>query len=106
YTLGPAPGEPLAGGDLSCWMGGIAVDRAFPLRSALLIADVFVEHPMREGAELRWTVEGGGRYQLDPFFALDIGVGRRMTGDDPAWFVTIGAARTFGIQSLIPIPGR
>ena len=65
-----------------------------------------VEHPMREGAELRWTVEGGGRYQLDPFFALDIGVGRRMTGDDPAWFVTIGAARTFGIQSLIPIPGR
>lgn len=104
YTLGATPD---AGEDVeaSRWMAGIAVDRAFPIRGALLIADVFAEKPL-QGGDLDWTAEAGARYQLDPFFALDIGVGRRLAGDDQAWFVTLGAARTFAIRSLIPVAGR
>ncbi|HUE95320.1 MAG TPA: hypothetical protein VMN39_01595 [Longimicrobiaceae bacterium] len=106
YTLGPSPDITSGKDDLSRWMTGIAVDRTYPLRGALLITDIYVEEPMHPGEELGWTAEAGARYQLDPFVALDAGFGRRFTGEDPAWFVTIGAARAFGIRSLIPVPGR
>ena len=103
-TLGRTPEEGESAGDVSHWMTGIAVDKAFPLQSALLIGDVFVEQPLDQGEELRWTVEAGVRYQLSPFFSLDAGIGRRLTGDDRSWFVTLGAARAFAIRSLIFMP--
>lgn len=106
YTIGSTPDPADANDEISRWMAGIAFDRTFPLRGALLIADVYVEEPMRLDGELEWTVEAGARYQLDPFVALDIGLGRRISGEDPAWLVTVGAARTFAIRSLIPVPGR
>ncbi len=104
YTLGSEPEALDDVGDASRWMAGIAVDRAFPLRASLLIADIYVEQPLRRGEETRWTVEAGARYQLDPYFALDAGVGRRLTGDDRAWFVTFGAARVLAIRPLVPLP--
>lgn len=106
YTFG---GEPAAGvevGEASRWMAGLAVDRTFPLRSALLIADLLVERPLHAGEDLRWTAEVGTRYQLDPFFALDAGVGRRLTGGEEGWFVTFGAARVFAIRALMPVAPR
>ena len=103
-TLGQTPEEGESVGDVSRWMTGIAVDKAFPLQSALLIGDVFVEQPLIRGEDPRWTVEAGIRYQLSPFFSLDAGIGRRLTGDDPSWFVTVGAARAFAIRSLIHMP--
>jgi hypothetical protein len=106
YSLGPEPEADETGGDFSRWMAGFAVDRAFPIDGYLLIADAFVEQPLLADEDLEWTVEAGARYQLDPFFALDIGLGRRLTGNDPAWFVTVGAARTFGIQSLLSSVAR
>jgi hypothetical protein len=102
YTAGSTPDIDELTDELSRWMAGFAVDRTYPLRGALFIANVYVEDPMREAADLEWAVEAGSRYQLDPFVALDIGIGRRFTGADPAWFLTVGAARTFGIRSLIP----
>lgn len=101
YTFG-SPGTDDEVGEASRWMAGVAVDRAFPLRSALLIADLFVEQPLHAGEALTWTAEAGTRYQLDPFFALDAGVGRRLTGEEQGWFLTFGAARVFGIRSLMP----
>lgn len=102
YTFGEeAPAEATAA-DLSRWMAGVAVDRALPLQGALFIGDVFVIEPLGHGDRLAWTVEAGARYQLDPFVALDVGLGRRLSGPDRAWFVTIGAARTFGLRALIP----
>jgi hypothetical protein len=101
YTSGSTPKAAEEVPDVSRWMAGVAIDRAFPLRGALLIADLFVEEPMGVSPDLEWTLEMGARYQLDPFFALDIGVGRRLTGDDLAWFATLGAARTFGFRSLM-----
>lgn len=104
---GGASPEPAADGNesgLSRWMAGLAVDRAFPLRSALLVADVFVEQPLVENSDPRWTAEAGLRYQLSPFFSLDAGVGRRLSGGDEGWFVTLGAARSFAVRSLISMP--
>lgn len=106
YTFGPSPGEGVEVGEASRWMAGVAVDRTFPLRSALVIADLFAERPLHEGDDLEWTAEVGTRYQLDPFFSLDAGIGRRLTGGEPGWFVTFGAARAFAVRSLIPVPGR
>ncbi|MBW3554063.1 MAG: transporter [Gemmatimonadetes bacterium] len=106
YTFGSAPAEGVSVGEVTRWMAGLAVDRTFPLRSALLIADVFAEEPMHDGGALEWTAEAGLRYQLDPFFALDAGVGRRLTGDEQGWFVKFGAARAFGVRSLIPVSRR
>ncbi|HUG39318.1 MAG TPA: hypothetical protein VMM12_02480 [Longimicrobiales bacterium] len=106
YTFGEAPGVGEEVGEATRWMAGVAVDRTFPLRSALLIADAFVEQPLHEGEEVAWTTELGLRYQLDPYFALDAGVGRRLTGEERGWFVTFGAARAFAVRSLIPIARR
>lgn len=103
YTFGSTPAEGVDAGEASRWMAGLAVDKTFPLRSALLIADVFAERPLHAGDELEWTAEAGVRYQLDPFFALDAGVGRKLTGDEQGWFVTFGAARAFAVRSLMPI---
>lgn len=103
YTLGSTPEIDDDIGEASRWMAGVAVDKPFPLRSALLIGDVYVEEPLQGGQELRWTAEAGARYQLNPFFAIDLGVGRQLTGDDQGWFLTFGAARAFAVRSLIPI---
>jgi hypothetical protein len=106
YTFGSAPDLEESVGDVSRWMAGVAVDKTFPLRAALLIADVFVEQPLHEEADLSWTIEAGTRYQLNPFFSLDAGIGRRLTGADRGWFLTFGAARAFAVRSLFPVGHR
>lgn len=103
YTLGSAPEAGSETGEVSRWMAGVAVDRTLPLRSMLLIADVFAEQPLGADDELEWNVEAGLRYQLNPFFALDAGIGHRLTGHDRGWSVTFGAARAFGIRALMPV---
>ncbi|HEX8691840.1 MAG TPA: hypothetical protein VF746_05445 [Longimicrobium sp.] len=99
YTFRPEPG---AGGEASRWMAGLAVDRAFPLRSLLVTAGAFAERPLEDGAELRWTAEAGLRYQLSPQFNVDAGVGRVLAGDEQGWYVTFGTAHAFALRSLIP----
>jgi hypothetical protein len=86
------------------WMAGLAVDRVLPLRSMLLIADVYAEQPIREEEEVEWNTSAGIRYQYSPRLALDAGIGRQLTGDE-AWFVTFGTAYAFAVRSLIPVPG-
>lgn len=103
YTFGSAPGLDDNVGEASRWLAGVAVDRTFPLQSALLIGDVYAERPLHASEGLRWTVEAGARYQLDPFFALDAGIGRHLSSDDRGWFITFGAARAFAVRSLMPV---
>jgi hypothetical protein len=102
YTFGPDAGADDEVGEASRWMAGVAVDRAFPLRSILLIADVFAEQPLVDGAELAWTAEAGFRYQTSPQFNIDFGMGRRFTGDR-GWFLTFGAAHAFAVRNLLPV---
>jgi hypothetical protein len=102
YTFGARPdsaaiaGSP-AVGELSRWWAGLAVDRTFPLRSFLLIAEVVAEEPLVPAEDLRWSTAAGIRYQLDPRWALDAGIGRRLTGDHRAWHLTFGSAYAFGL---------
>jgi hypothetical protein len=78
-------------------LGGVAVDRTFPLRSLLVTAEVFAREPLRTGEEVEWNGGAGLRYQTSPRWAMDAGVGRRLSGSDQAWYVTVGAAYAFGL---------
>lgn len=102
YTFGPDAGADDRVGDASRWMAGVAIDRALPLRSLLVIGDVYAEQPLVDGAELAWTAEAGFRYQTSPQFNIDFGGGRRFTGDQ-GWFLTFGAAHAFAVRNLLPI---
>ena len=100
-ALGAEP-EPGDEGEGSRWMAGVAYDRAIPLRSLLAIVDVYAERPWAEGSGLAWTAEAGLRYQTSPQFNLDIGVGRRFSGEERAWTFTFGLAHAFALRSLMP----
>ena len=100
YTFGSRAegrGESAGAGELSRWMAGIATDRTIPLRSMLLTAEVFAREPLAESGDVEWNAGAGVRYQLTPRWALDGGAGRRLTGDDRAWYVTFGGAFALGV---------
>jgi hypothetical protein len=115
YTFGSAPAEASAalGADasagigpgvveLSRWFGGIAVDRTFPLRSMLVTGEVYAQQPLRSAEDVEWNAGVGIRYQLNPKFSLDGGLGKRLTGANQSWFVTFGLARAFAVPWLMP----
>lgn len=93
-TDGDTPGDAL---DASRWWAGLAVDKTFPLRSLLISAEAYADQSVADAAGVEWTTGIGARYQLTPRWALDGGVGRRLTGDDRVWHVTIGWAYALGI---------
>ena len=105
YTFGdelPAPRGPAAGttglgaSELARWMAGAAFDRAFPLRSTLVGGELVARQPLVAGRSVEYDVGAGVRYQLSPAVALDGGIGRRLNGDAPSWYVTFGSAYAFG----------
>jgi len=107
YTMGEAPPAPVAvpegpvdasaDGELSRWLGGIAVDRALPLRSMLLAAEVYAQEPLRADQPVEWNAGIGTRYQVSPRIAIDAGIGRQLTGDSQTWHATFGAALAVGL---------
>ena len=121
YTFGsrlPADGEPAADGapgsdqlgagavELSRWTAGLAADRTFPLRSILVAGEFYARQPLRQGEDVEVASTVGVRYQQSPRWALDGGIGRRLTGDDQGWYATFGTAYAFGLPFLIPSRGR
>ena len=101
YTFG-AESEPEEDGVHSegRWLAGVAADRVFPLRALLLIGEVYAVQPLDEAEELHWTAGAGIRYQVNPFLAVDGGIGRTFTGD-PGWHLTIGSALHLGVRPLV-----
>jgi hypothetical protein len=96
-----------AGGvEVSKWLAGIAVDKAYPLRAILLTADFFARQPIIEEDAVDYNVGTGIRYQVSPKWAIDGGVGRRLNGPGQGWFATFGTAYVFGLSSLMPRSGR
>lgn len=83
--------------ELSSWIGGVAIDRTFPLRSLLVTGEVYAREPIHTAEALEWNSGIGLRYQLDPRFNIDGGVGRRLTGDEQGWYVTFGTAYALGL---------
>jgi hypothetical protein len=112
YTFGPAPdvevhpdetATVVTGEEVSRWLAGLAVDRTFPLRALLVIGDVYARQPLHEEDSVEWNAGVGFRYQVNPYLAVDAGVGRRLTGDS-AWYVTFGSAFAFGLRPFVPVP--
>ena len=100
YTFGnePAAGVTGAGAtEVGRWMGGISVDRTFPLSSFLVAAELFARQPLDANASLEWNAAAGTRVQLTPRVAFDAGAGARLSGDDQGWFVTLGGAYSLGL---------
>jgi hypothetical protein len=101
-TVGPSVRVPAAtagseAADASRWWAGLAVDKTFPLRSLLISAEAYADQSVADGSDAEWHTGIGARYQLTPRWALDGGVGRRLTGDDREWHVTFGWAYALGI---------
>ena len=92
--------------ELSRWTAGLAADRTLPLRSLLLAGELYARQPLRRGEDVEVASTVGVRYQQSPRWALDGGVGRRLTGDDQGWYATFGTAYAFGLPFLIPSRGR
>jgi len=86
------------GRDLSRWLAGLAVDKTFVFHSLLVTAESFAEQPINSGASVAWSAGAGLRYQLDPRWTMDAGLGRRFTGDNRAWYVTLGSAYSLGLR--------
>jgi hypothetical protein len=87
----------LGASELSRWLAGVAIERTFPLRAMLLGGELFAQQPLVADASAEYTAGAGVRYQLSPTFALDGGIGRRLNGDAPGWYVTFGSAYAFGL---------
>jgi len=101
YTIGPTPATSSMEPAAARWLAGMAIDKTFPLQAFLIIADVYATQPLHDDDDVVWNAGAGIRYQLNPRFALDAGLGRRLTGD-PTWSLTFGTAYAFAIRSLIP----
>ena len=95
--LGAADARSASAAELSSWIGGLAVDRAFPLTALLVTGEVYAREPIHTDEDLEWNTGIGLRYQLDPRFNIDGGIGRRLTGDDRGWYVTFGTAYAVGL---------
>lgn len=104
YTFGSTPAPNAASGaiELSRWLAGVAVDKTFPLNAMLITGEVFARQPIHRDEDVAWNAGAGVRYQLNQYFAVDGGVGKRLTGSDKSWFVTFGLARAFAIRALMP----
>ncbi|MCC6316842.1 MAG: hypothetical protein IT361_04045 [Gemmatimonadaceae bacterium] len=81
--------------EASRWRVGIAGDRTFVVQSTLVGADLVAERPLG-GGDVQWSAALGMRRQLGPRSAIDLGMGRRITGEGE-WFVTAGSALSFGL---------
>ncbi|MCY7378397.1 MAG: transporter [Gemmatimonadaceae bacterium] len=88
--------------ELSRWLIGGAVDRTFPLRSTLITAELYGRKPLITGEDVEYNTGAGVRHQFTPTLALDAGLGRRLNGDAPGWYVTFGSSFAFGVASLFP----
>lgn len=99
YTAGNAPlmadGPPAL--EVSRWMGGVALDRTFPLRSLLVTAELLAEQPLSTTEDVEWKTGAGFRYQLHPRWAIDAGAGYRLTGHARPWSLTFGSAFALGM---------
>lgn len=107
YTIGSDPSAAATARpgavDVSRWLAGFAVDKTYPLRSMLVTAEAYARKPLRAATTTpEYTVGTGFRYQLSPSLAMDAGIGRRLNGDEQAWYVTFGTAYAFGLRSLFP----
>ena len=110
YTFGASPATPGTGTtlggpgalDVSRWFAGAAIDKAYPLSSVLVTAELYGRKPLNSNEAVEYTAGTGTRFQVSPTLALDGGFGRRLNGPEQGWYVTFGSAYAFSIPALFP----
>ena len=107
YTFGASPStaSAVAGPgaiEVSRWLAGAAIDKAFPLSSTLITAEFYGRKPLDSSESVEYTAGTGTRFQVSPTLSLDGGFGRRLNGPEQGWYITFGSAYAFGIRSLFP----
>jgi hypothetical protein len=111
YTFGASPassssGTTTLGGpgalDVSRWFAGAAIDKAYPLSSFLVTAELYGRKPLDSNKAVEYTAGTGTRFQVSPTLAIDGGFGRRLNGPEQGWYVTFGSAYAFSIPALFP----
>lgn len=100
--VSPEEASRAADAGIARWMTGVAVDRTFPRRSMLLIAETFASRPLGSAEDVFWRVGTGLRYQATPRVAADLGVSARMTGPERLWSLRVGLSRATSVRSLLP----
>jgi hypothetical protein len=80
------------------WLAGIGADHAFPLRSILIVGDIFTERYEGIGRPTDWTAELGGRTQVSPRLVADLGIGNHFRGLSRSWFLTFGTTVNFALR--------
>lgn len=88
--------------EVSRWLVGGAIDKTYPLRSTLITAEFFGRRPIDSRDAVEYTTGVGARHQVSPTLALDAGLGRRLSGNAPGWYVTFGSAYAFSLAGLFP----
>jgi hypothetical protein len=110
-NAGYAPGAALeatdpGADDADRWMGGIAVDHTFALRSLLVGADLSARESLLDDGEVEWTAGIGVRQQMTPRLAMDAGIHRRVSGGLPGWGITVGGAYAFAPPGMRRFGGQ
>ena len=88
--------------DVSRWLAGGAIDKAYPLSSYLVTAEFYGRKPLDASEAVEYTAGTGTRFQVSPTLALDGGFGRRLNGPAQGWYVTFGSAYAFSVPALFP----
>jgi hypothetical protein len=78
----------------------LAADKALPLRSFLLLADVFAERFEGIGRKTDVTAEFGARKQITPGIVLGGAVGRHFKGTNQSSFLVLGATYSRALQGF------
>jgi hypothetical protein len=76
----------------------MGVDKAFPLKSTLLVADFFAEKFEGIGRQTDMTAEIGARHQLRPQAVIVGGLGRHFRGAGFSTFLTLGMTLSHAFQ--------
>jgi hypothetical protein len=109
YTFGSSATNAATGPgaiEVSRWLAGLAVDKTMPLRAMLVTADFYARQPIFKEEAVDYNLGTGIRYQVNPKWAIDGGIGRRLNGPDQGWFATFGTAYAFALRSLMAGAGR
>lgn len=106
YTFGPAARTGTGARDIGRWLGGVALDKTIAVRSLLFGVETFARLPLSRTEDIEWNSAAGLRYQVDPRWVCDFGAGRRYTGSNPGWFLTLGSSYALAWRALLPQGGR
>lgn len=96
-TLGVGRADATAEAEASRWRVGLAADRTFAVKALLVGGELVLESPQREGVDRTLSSMIGARYQVGPRTAVDVGIGRSLSGPaDGRWVLTFGSTRMLG----------